>query len=147
MAISFQLIFSFLASGFCSVMSNIQKHYFILTGFLGMSTWLIAHLLGQLKLSTALSALLASIYLAFISSLLSHYLPVPSAVLHSSGMITIVPGGTLYQAILAIEKNNVQDFVSDLSQALLIAGAIAIGFMINSFFSSLLKRVNQQLSR
>lgn len=133
-----KLVFSFFASSATAVLYNIERRLIVYCGISGMFTWLISNILTSMKVSEALSSFVALIALTFLSRLLSKIAQIPSMIFNISGIMPIVPGGLLFKAFNNLTEKHYEIALSDGTQAILVAGAIAMGFIINEVFSQYL---------
>lgn len=140
-----KLIFSFFASSATAVLYNIERKLIIYCGLSGMFTWLVYTLLTGIKMSEALASFLALLALTFLSRLLSKMTNIPSLIFNVSGIMPIVPGGLLFKTFNNLTNKHYSTALSDGTQAILVAGAIAMGFIINEVISQYLYLIQNKI--
>lgn len=140
-----KLCFSFIASSATAVLYNVERRLLVYCGMSGMFTWLMYSFFSSLSLSEALASLLALLCLTFLSRLFNKITQIPTMIFNVSGIMPIVPGGLLFKTF-----NNLADKHYELAltygvQAVLVAGAIAVGFIVNEVLTKYLELIKQRM--
>lgn len=134
------LISSFFISSSVSIVNNVQRRYIYLCGLSGVITMGVYSLFNTF-LGETISSLLACIALSFFSHSIGYITNLPSMIFVVSGVMPILPGGLLFNAINALAKNDYTQASLLGIEALLVGFAISIGFLFDQVFSVILKRI------
>lgn len=138
------IISSFFISCCVSIVNNIPRKYIYLCGFSGVITMSVYSLLNTV-FSATVSSLIACIALSLFSHVISHITKLPNMIFVVSGVMPILPGGILFNAINALAKNEYSKAALLGIQALLVGFAISIGFLIDQVFAIILRRIVNDL--
>lgn len=135
-----KLIFSFIASCGTSVLYNIEKRLIIYCGVSGTVTWLTYYIFNTMfKFTAPVASLIALLCLTFFTRFLSKLAKVPSMMFNVSGIMPIVPGGLLFNTFNSLSEKHYEKALDYGFQAVLVGGAIAIGFILNEVVSKAIR--------
>lgn len=140
-----KLCFSFIASSATAVLYNIERRLIIYCGISGMFTWFMYSLFSTLGLSEALASLLALLCLTFLSRLFNKITSIPNMIFNISGIMPIVPGGLLFKTFNNLADKHYEIALTDGFQAVLVAGAIAVGFIVNEVMTKYLYLIKKRI--
>ncbi|WP_314068021.1 threonine/serine exporter family protein [uncultured Vagococcus sp.] len=140
-----KLCFSFIASSATAVLYNVERRLIVYCGMSGMFTWLIYSLFSSLGLSEALASLLALLSLTFLSRLFNKITQIPNMIFNISGIMPIVPGGLLFKTFNNLADKHYEIALTDGFQAVLVAGAIAVGFIVNEVLTKYLFLIKKRM--
>ncbi|MDB1680856.1 threonine/serine exporter family protein [Enterococcus durans] len=126
-----QFLFSFLATAAFAIITNVPRRALIYCGLSGAFGWMIYWTCVDFGGSPAFGSLLGSLGVAFISNIFSKRLKMPVTIFNIPGMVPLVPGGLAYQAV----RNLVTSSSNYTVQAIMIAGAIALGLVLSEVFN------------
>lgn len=140
-----KLCFSFIASSATAVLYNVERRLIVYCGMSGMFTWLIYSLFSSLGLSEALASLLALLSLTFLSRLFNKITQIPNMIFNISGIMPIVPGGLLFKTFNNLADKHYEIALTDGFQAVLVAGAIAVGFIVNEVLTKYLFLIKKRI--
>lgn len=94
-----------------------------------------------------LSNFLAAVFVSLFAEIMARIHKTPTTIFLTSGAICLIPGGRLYYAMYAIINDDEVAFVENGEIALIIALAIASGFMVVTVVMKLLSRFLQPQKR
>ncbi|MBO0421383.1 hypothetical protein BCR22_14095 [Enterococcus plantarum] len=126
-----QFSFSFLASAAYAIITNVPRRSLIACGLSGASGWMFYWFSTQLGANAALGSLLGALSVAAVSFICSRKLKLPVTIFNIPGMVPLVPGGLAYQAVRNLVIGNYETAVYSSVQAIMIAGAIALGLVLS----------------
>lgn len=126
-----QFSFSFLASSAYAIITNVPRRSLIACGLSGAAGWMVYWVAIQLGANTALGSLLGALSVAAVSFICSRTLKLPVTIFNIPGMVPLVPGGLAYQAVRNLVIGNYQIAIDAAVQAIMIAGAIALGLVLS----------------
>ncbi len=130
-----QFLFSFLATGAFAIITNVPRRALIYCGLSGAFGWMIYWTCVDFGGSPAFGSLLGSLGVAFISNIFSKRLKMPVTIFNIPGMVPLVPGGLAYQAVRNLVTSSYQEAANYAVQAIMIAGAIALGLVLSEVFN------------
>ena len=130
-----QFSFSFLATAAFAIVTNVPRRSLICCGLSGAFGLMIYWICVQMGGSAAFGSLLGSLGVAFISDLFSKRLRMPVTIFNIPGMVPLVPGGLAYQAVRNLVTESYQEAAHYAVQAIMIAGAIALGLVLSEVFN------------
>ncbi|GEL12810.1 hypothetical protein LCO01nite_03590 [Lapidilactobacillus concavus] len=94
---------------------------------------MVANLMGSLVLG------IMGLYFARIKKM-------PAILFNIPGIVPLVPGATAYQAVYEMVLGSVDKAIIYTFRVVLVAGAIAVGFMLTSLLSEILTHFRQHRS-
>lgn len=94
-----------------------------------------------------LSNFLAAVFVSLFAEIMARIHKTPTTIFLTSGAICLIPGGRLYYAMYAIINDDEAAFIENGETALIIALAIASGFMVVTVVMKLLSRFLQPQKR
>ncbi|MFD2306148.1 threonine/serine exporter family protein [Enterococcus termitis] len=130
-----QFSFSFLASSAYAIITNVPRRSLIACGLSGASGWMLYWIALQFGANVALGSLLGALSVASVSFICSRVLKLPVTIFNIPGMVPLVPGGLAYQAVRNLVIGNYQIAIDSAVQAVMIAGAIALGLVLSEVFN------------
>lgn len=137
-----QLISAFLASLFFAVLCNTPKKVLILCGLSGMMGWGVFLISKNLSLSYILSSFFAACMVNILSEIFARVFKNPVPLFLIPGIIPLVPGAGMYNTMIALIKNNIDEAIKTGFETLLVAGSIAIALMLVSSINRIFKVFN-----
>ncbi|MFB9768975.1 threonine/serine exporter family protein [Lactiplantibacillus modestisalitolerans] len=138
-----QLILAYLATAGFAVILNIPRRAVNLSGWVGAAGWLTYEILYQtLPVSVngklAIGNLVAAIVIGVTSGLAAHYKRMPMIIFNIPSLVPLVPGGQSYRVVRNLVTGQPQLANHYLGQVVIIAGVIAIGFLIAELINQLI---------
>lgn len=94
-----------------------------------------------------LANFVASVFVSMFAETMARIHKTPTTIFLTSGAICLIPGGRLYYAMYGIINDDEMAFVENGEIALIIALAIASGFMVVTVLMKLLGRIIQPQKR
>lgn len=140
-----KLLFSFFASSATAVLYNVERRLIVYCGLSGMFTWLIYDLCTLIGFKEALSSLIALLCLTLLSRLFNKMTKIPNMIFNVSGIMPIVPGGLLFKTFNNLADKHYEIAINYGIQAILVGGAIAVGFIINEVLTKYLYLIKKRL--
>ncbi len=140
-----QITAAFIGSlGFAMFFKMRGKHVF-LAGVGGALTWWIYLLLEASLGGVFLPNLVASIFVGVYAEVMARVNYAPATIFLTSGAVPLIPGGSLYYTMLGLVESDTLMFEENGRKALIIALAIALGFMCVAIVNNLYIRFRAQL--
>ncbi len=128
--------FSLLSTVAYCILFNVPLRTLFAGGMVGMTGWIIFHLLPFAGASLTIATFAAATFVSLSSQFLSKYLRVPSTNFSVSGIIPLVPGSIAYRSMLAFVNEDLLQGIMLSVEALMRAGSIAAGLILGiSIFS------------
>lgn len=145
MTLFIQFSFSFFATAAFAIITNVPRRSLIACGFTGASGWLVYWATTiQMSGNIALGSLLGALAVAAVSFLFSRLLKLPVTIFNIPGMVPLVPGGLAYQAVRNLVIGNYTLAIQSLVQAVMIAGAIALGLVLSEVLNNNIKHFREK---
>lgn len=137
-----QFILAYLATAGFGVLLNIPRRAVNLSGWVGAAGWFTYELLyAVLPLTVdaklAIGNLVAAIVIGVASGLAAHYKHMPMIIFNIPSLVPLVPGGQSYRVVRNLVTGNPNAAYQYLVQVVIIAGVIAIGFLIAELINRL----------
>ncbi|MFD0898003.1 threonine/serine exporter family protein [Loigolactobacillus binensis] len=141
--IMLQAVFSYLATVAFGICTNVPHRALNACGLTGVAGWLVYWGLVQFKLGHMLPNLVGAFVIAMVSLFFARRNKIPVIIFNIPGLVPLVPGGIAYRAVRSFVLGDYTQGIGFAVQVLMIAGAIAVGFMLAQLVGSpsqLLKR-------
>lgn len=134
-----QVISAFIAIVAFSVLMETPKRFLIHSGITGAIGWLV-YLICSEHFGIIWGNFISALVIAYISHFFARRLKTPVTLFLISGILTLVPGASMYRTGYELFMGNAQAAGMYLSQTAQIAGVIALAiFIMDSFFLVLKK--------
>lgn len=135
-----QTILAYLATAGFGVLLNIPRRAVNLSGWVGAAGWLTYEVLYQVLPTTidvklAIGNLVAAIVIGVASGLAAHYKQMPMIIFNIPSLVPLVPGGQSYRVVRNLVTGHPDIANQYLAQVVIIAGVIAIGFLVAEFIN------------
>ena len=124
-----QVIGAFVAASVLPIIFGIPKRHIIADGVVGALGWLCYLLVSQ-KMTIVMATLFASMLVAFLSNILARMLKAPVTVFLIPGILSMVPGTSIYRVIHYMIQNDSDSTRYYLMETLQIAGMIVFAILI-----------------
>ncbi|HBC97024.1 MAG TPA: hypothetical protein DC034_09565 [Clostridium sp.] len=120
------------------IIGNVRGKNLIFSAVGGGITWFFylvsSHYIGS---SSILCFFIASVFASIYSEIMARILKTPVTTFIIGAIIPLVPGGSMYNAMLQYVQGNISQSLSIALKTLAIAGSIAVGiFFISSLFKA-----------
>lgn len=126
--IEFSLCFGAVAA--FTVLINSPKNTAFVSSLIGASAYILYRFMFVSTKKEILAYFIAAFSVAIASELLARMYKCPSTIFIFPGIIPLVPGVGLYNSMLALVRNEHDDFTLKATNTIFIAGAIAIAVAI-----------------
>jgi len=135
-----QFILAYLATAAFGVLLNIPRRAVNLSGWVGAAGWFTYELCYQLlplsvDAKMAVGNLIAATVIGVASGLAAHYKRMPMIIFNIPSLVPLVPGGQAYRVVRNLVTGNSNLAYQYFVQVVIIAGVIAIGFLIAEFIN------------
>lgn len=144
-AILLQSFLSAIACAAFSVVFNAPRRELGWCGLSGGLGWLVYALLTAYNSRPVIATLAASAAVTILARFLSYHRQAPSTLYHIPGILPLVPGMAVYNAMQAAIRGLILETYSEALLALKLAGAIGVGSILilvlpYSFFECIPRR-------
>lgn len=121
------------------VLMNIPHRAYLPGGIIGGTVWLLYVLMYyHLHLGLAMSNFIAAIAISILSLMAARRFRMPMIIFNVPALVSFVPGGQAYQAVRNFVVGNNGTAFLYLSQVVVIAGAITLGFGLGDVINAAL---------
>lgn len=124
-----QSVLSAVACAAFSIMFNAPRRELVWCGLNGGLGWFVYALLMQRE-GSVLATLVAAAAVTIVARLLSYHRQAPSTLYHIPGILPLVPGMAVYNAMQAAIRGQILETYSEALLALKLAGAIGVGSIL-----------------
>lgn len=138
-----QTTFSYLGTIAFAIMINIPRRALNACGLCGMAGWLTFWSLFQIGSGRMIANVMGSLVLGSMGLIFARKKKMPAILFNIPGIVPLVPGATAYQAVYEMVLGSVNKAVIYTFRVLLVAGAIAVGFMLTSLLSEIMTRIRK----
>lgn len=123
------------------IIFNIKGKKLIFTSLGGGISWLIYIICTKYQISIIISLFIASIATGVYAEILARIIKVPVTIFIVCAIIPLVPGGGMYYTMYETIIGNINKSLELGLQTLYSAGAIAIGLLLVSSFTKVIKKL------
>ncbi|KRM10421.1 hypothetical protein FC15_GL001396 [Lapidilactobacillus concavus DSM 17758] len=141
-----QTIFSYLATTAFAICINLPRRALNACGICGTAGWLTYWCLFELGSGRMVANLMGSLVLGIMGLYFARIKKMPAILFNIPGIVPLVPGATAYQAVYEMVLGSVDKAIIYTFRVVLVAGAIAVGFMLTSLLSEILTHFRQHRS-
>lgn len=128
-----QCLWAFTGSYAFGVIFNIRGKNNIYAALGGLFAWVMYLFMGNFSQSTITQFFTAAIAISFYAEFMAIWRKAPVTVFIISGMIPLVPGGTIFETMQELIMGNYMKSYQLGIYTIAIAGSIAMGILIASF--------------
>lgn len=140
-----QLGAAFLGSIGFAIFLKMKGKQIIYGGLGGLVTWFIYLMVFDACQSVFLANFVASIFVAIFAEVMARVNRAPATIFLTAGAIPLIPGGKLYYTMYGLVSEDQQLFVESGTDALVIALAISLGFVVVAVLKRYLDKILQKL--
>lgn len=133
--ITFNIIFSFLASLGFAIIFNIKGKDLVYSALGGVIGWMIFYLLANFGMDEVLRYFVASVAISAYSKIMAKIRKIPTTIFIVISFIPLVPGYSIYLTMYNLLLYNIEAFVIYAVLTFKVVIAIAAGFLVSSAFS------------
>lgn len=138
MAILIQASFSYLATIAFAIIINVPRRNLNLAGWAGMIGWLTYWgLMVAVHPGRMVANLVGAFAIGLAGMVFARWRKAPVILFTIPGLVPLVPGATAYQAVRALVLGQLGAAGGYLVRVILVAGAIAVGFMLAQLVAEL----------
>ncbi|HJE15573.1 MAG TPA: threonine/serine exporter family protein [Lapidilactobacillus dextrinicus] len=138
-----QTTFSYFGTIAFAIMINIPRRALNACGLCGMAGWLTFWLLYQVGSGRMVANVMGSLILGVMGLYFARKKKMPAILFNIPGIVPLVPGATAYQAVYEMVLGSVNKAIIYSVRVLLVAGGIAVGFMLTSLLSEIMTKIRQ----
>jgi uncharacterized membrane protein YjjB (DUF3815 family) len=120
------------------ILFNIKGKKLIIATFGGGLSWFSYLFFTHLHVSGVLSYFIAALVCSIFSETMARICKTPVTTFIVCGIITLVPGGGMYNTMLEFTRGNANLGISKCLETISIAGAIAVGIALVSSLTKLI---------
>ncbi|MFD1465020.1 threonine/serine exporter family protein [Lapidilactobacillus mulanensis] len=142
-----QTLFSYLATMAFAICINIPRRALNACGLCGTAGWLAYWCLYQIGSGRMVANVAGSLVLGIMGLYFARTKKMPAILFNIPGIVPLVPGATAYQAVYEMVLGSVDKAIMYTFRVLLVAGAIAVGFMLTSLLSEIATYLRTKRSR
>ncbi len=143
MSIAVQMIGAFIASVTLSILFEIPKQHIFIDGMIGALGW--GCYLGVSRLqNVAVAAFCAAFTVAVLANLMARLRRAPATVFTIPGLLTLVPGASVYRMVYAVTQGNSENTRYYLMETLQISGMIAFAILIAESIFKVVSLISQK---
>lgn len=138
-----EAVLAYLATAAFGILLNIPRRALNLSGWVGAAGWVsyyaLFHLLKPLPidLKLALGNLVAALVIGLCSLLAARYKKMPMVIFNIPSLVPLVPGGQSYRVVRNLATGHPDLANYYLGQVVIIAGVIAVGFLLAELINQL----------
>ncbi|KRM86535.1 hypothetical protein FD19_GL001848 [Lacticaseibacillus thailandensis DSM 22698 = JCM 13996] len=135
-----QCVFAYLGTVAFALIINVPRRALNLGGWAGATGWMVYWVLFKVGCSIVLANLLGAFAIGIAAIVFARWRKIPVIVFTIPGLVPLVPGGTAYEAVRMFVEGQTDAGIGYLVRVIMVAGAIAVGFMLAQLFGDLTKR-------
>ena len=121
-----ELIVAFTATVGFAIIFNVPIRYLLVGGLAGTIGWLIYLLMGQ----SNFGIFVAAVGIGLMAEIGARILHIPVLLIAVPGIIPLVPGVQAYRTMLALVRGDFLGALTNGTETLFVAGAIAVGIAV-----------------
>lgn len=137
---------AFLSTAGCSFIFGAPKKLALINGLNGAFGFVVYSLLVD-TYGNLLSTFIAGVFITLVAQIVARILRTPVTVCLVPSFYPLVPGGLLYRAVYAFVDNDLALSSENASQAMLVAGVIALSILLTESAFILLLRSAKKIKR
>ena len=135
-----QLIAAFLSSVGFAMLFNVRRDRLILAGVGGFLGWAVYLLMGSVLVSDVPRYFVAAVVITVYAEVMARIVKCPATIFVATAAIPLVPGGMLYRSMYAFMSSNSVLGMEYGVEAILLAGALALGMLSPTTLFLLVRR-------
>ena len=132
-----QIIAAFVASLCFAVLFNIRGKKMIAAAFGGLLSWGVFILLKFITANEPIRYFAVAVLISFYAEIMARVLKTPTTTFHMTGLVPLIPGGSLYYTMKAALEGNPQGFFQKAIKTMELAVALALGIVITTAFTKI----------
>jgi len=140
-----QLGAAFLGSIGFAIFFKMKGKQIFYAGLGGLITWFIYLMAFDYCQSDFISNLIASIFIGIFAEIMARVNRAPSTIFLTAAAVPLIPGGKLYYTMYGLVSEDNQLFVESGTDAVIIALAISLGFVVVAILKRYLDKIVRRL--
>lgn len=136
-----QLVAAFIGSIGFAILFNMKGKQILFAGIGGALTWLIYLIFHNILEDYFVSYLIAAVFVAIYAEVMARVNRAPSTIFLTATAIPLIPGGSLYYTMYGLVVKDGEMFISNGQDAVIIALAIALGFVFVAVVTKYLNKL------
>jgi len=140
-----QLGAAFLGSIGFAIFFKMKGKQIFYAGLGGLITWFIYLMVFDYCQSDFISNLIASIFIGIFAEIMARVNRAPSTIFLTAAAVPLIPGGKLYYTMYGLVREDNQLFVESGTDAVIIALAISLGFVVVAILKRYLDKIVRRL--
>lgn len=132
-----QFSFCYVSTVAFAICINVPRRGLNCAGLAGMLGWVVYWFLYKAGVSVMIGNLLGAFAIGIAGILFARWKKMPVIMFNIPGLVPLVPGATAYEAVRALVSNNMDQGIQLLVRVILVAGSIAVGFMLAQLFGDI----------
>ena len=140
-----QLGAAFLGSIGFAIFFKMKGKQIFYAGLGGLITWFIYLMVFDYCQSDFISNLIASIFIGIFAEIMARVNRAPSTIFLTAAAVPLIPGGKLYYTMYGLVSEDNQLFVESGTDAVIIALAISLGFVVVAILKRYLDKIVRRL--
>lgn len=125
-----EIIFAFFSAAGFAVIFNIPRRSIFHAGLCGSFGWIVYYMLKSFYHSEVIATFFGALVVGLLGEVLARLFKKPATLYIVPGMIVLVPGYSLYYAMLHVANRNYPEAAGTGAQAAFIAISIACGILM-----------------
>ncbi|WP_461239955.1 threonine/serine exporter family protein [Paucilactobacillus sp. N302-9] len=140
-----QGVMAYVATICFGIIMNIPRNSFNISGLIGATSWVFYCIISQLGVGIAFGNLFAALLINILSVYAAQFKKSPMVIFNIPSLVSFVPGGQAYQMIRNFAIGNSQLAWSFFVQVVVIAGSIAMGFVLGELYHQISQSIRRVL--
>ncbi len=128
--ILFHSVMSFFATVSFSLIFNAPRKELFYCGVNGFVSWFVYDMIVSMAISKSIATFFATVALTTLARFFSYHRQVPSTLYHIAGIMSIVPGMTIYNTMMAATENRILDTYQLFFDVFQLSSAIGAGSIL-----------------
>lgn len=127
--IMMHMVCPFLGTMGYAVLFNVPRRFYLSCGLTGMAGWIVYHILVSQTLSAAFASFLGTMFVVFLSRVLSIRKKCPITVFLVAGILPLVPGAGIYHTVYYLVTDQLAKASLRGMESVKVAFAIVLGIV------------------
>ncbi len=123
------MVCTFLGTMGYAVLFNVPRRFYLSCGFTGMAGWLLYHIIVSHTFSAAFASFLGTMFVVFLSRVLSIRKKCPITIFLVAGILPLVPGAGIYHTVYYLVTNQLAEASLRGMESVKVAFAIVLGIV------------------
>lgn len=138
-----QILSGFIGSIGFAILFNIRGKRLLAASIGGLLCWLLYVLLNRSIENAVITYFVVSGMITVYAEIMARVLKSPTTTFIITSLVPMIPGGSLYNTMVSVFKNNEGDFIQRAVHTLELAAALALGVVAVTTFMRFLQKAIQ----